>query len=451
MNWTGGTLSRSRNINAKASISVKQKNYFAKARVKLQSGQRKSPPDIQYFDFGEWKPKRSVPDDRHLKTGEGRASSQRTLDQYQNVQGVVRKLTSLRPKNEGKKRKRSVINDAEGYVLPSGIPIPPLSPTIIDSHQFPSPSPIQAESTREQVVKQRRTSRPSTSDESYPLANLDSVEAKRRRLLQETDWVGIERQRCLSKPAKMKFTDAEDRDLIGRRRPLKGSAAQNRWNVQGSRPVRVPLLARCDEKDEGWNPDEMSIRIGSTAASKRPIVDEMLDCYQSSENKYTGHTSKPQHRLLDTTSTSNRRRDPSEPFRSLFSPEEVEQSGVAQLIEASTIADDDNPLHMADELQLPEDYKFPEPEPGFHFAIEQTLQPRDQTPEFEYGSDPTIREITFAEEKPQALAVELKAHPGDRNVLQDRNSQYTLIEDAIPSTSPLSIATCFKTEIANTL
>ena len=382
MNWTGGTLSRSRNINAKASLSVKQKKYFAKARIKLQSGQRRSPPEVQYFDFGEWKPESSVRDHRHSDRGKERVSSQRTLDQYQNVQGVVRKLKSLRPKDEGKKRKRSVINDAEGYVLPSGIPIPPISPTIIGSHSAARPSPIQAEPTKTRVVEQFRTSTSSISDDLYPLAALDSVETKRLRLLQESDWVGIEKQRCLSKPVKMKFTNAEDRDLIGRRRPLKGSAAQNRWNVQGPRPMKIPLMEACSERDDDWGPDEMSIRIGSTATSKGPIVDEMLDCYQSPElanlsarpahsyeNKSMRDTPRSQHWTLEATNSLGLRRETSEPFRSLFSPEEIEQSGVAQPVEASTIADDNSLSSTGDELQLPEDYTFPGSERGFAWSL----------------------------------------------------------------------------------
>ena len=452
MNWTGGTLSRSRNTNAKASLSVKQKTYFAKARIKLQSGQRQSPPDIQYFDFGEWKPESSVRDHRHSDPVKETDSSQRTLEQYQNVQGVVRKLKSLRPKDEGKKRKRSVINDAEGSVLPSGIPIPPVSPTIIGSHYAASPSPIQAEPTKKRVMEQFQNSTSSTSDDLYPLAALDSVESKRLRLLQESDWVGIEKQRYLSRPVKMKFTNAEDRDLIGRRRPLKGSAAQNRRSIQRPRPMQIPLMEASGERDDDWGPDEMSIRIGSTATNKGPIVDEMLDCYQSPEqvnrstrpaqsyeNKSTRHTPRSQHRTLEPTNSLGLRRETSEPFRSLFSPEEVEQSGVAQLVEASSIADDSVLSTTGDELQLPEDYTFPGSEPGFRLVFEHKPQPPDQTSDFDYPNNPAVHALT--EGKPQEVAVEQMAHPGDHSVLKDRTWHNARIEEAIPSTSPLSIAT----------
>ena len=454
MNWTGGALSRSRNTNAKASLSVKQKNHFAKARVKPPNGQQAVAPEIQYFDFGEWKPESRVRDDRQSNLVKRGASSQRTLDQFQNVKGVVRKLTSLQPRVGRNKRKRSLINDTEGYVLPSGIPIPPISPTIINSHSHSSSSPIRAEPTEKRVANQLQPSTSSTSDELYPLAALDSVEAKRRRLLQESDWVGIERQRCLSKPVKMKFTDAEDRDLIGRRRPLNGSAIQNRWNVQCARSMKIPLMAPCDEGVENWNPDGMSIRIGSTATSKGPILDEMLDCYQapelanrsahpvqSSEYTKTVHEPRSQHQTREATTPSSLGKASSEPFRSLFSPEEVDQSGVAQLVEASTIAEDDIPAFMEDELQLPEDYRFPEPEPRFRLVFDQTPQPRGQTSEPDRNSDPNVRDFAFTKREPQGAAVERPAYRQDHNMLKDQLSQIAPIHEAGPSTSPLSIAT----------
>lgn len=476
MNWTGGTLSRSRNANAKVSLSVKQKNHFAKARVKLQN-RRQPPPEIQYFDFGEWKPESGVHDDRTSKLvkRKERASSQRTLDQFENVEGVVRKLKSLRPRNEARQRKehspindrnkarkrqRSPIDDTEGHVLPSGIAIPPISPVIISSRPPSSASTVQAEPATKRTSKRPRTSTPSTSDEPDPLAVLDSVEAKRRKLLQENDWVGIERQRRLSKPIKMKFTDAKDRDLIGRRRPLNSSAVQNRWNMQGSKQMKIPLTASFSEKprglprrfaDEYWSAeDRMSIRIGSKGTNEGPISDEILDCGQSPgsvrrssqsnlvqnfDYDNAGPTPKPQHRGREVTTPSASRDESSGPFHSLFSQEEVEQSGIAQLVEAATIADDDSLSLAEDELQLPEDYHFPEPEPVFRLVFEQTPQPRGRTSQLNDNSSPIVRDFAFIEGQLTGAAIE------NCNGLEEHISEQAPVEDAQASTSPLSIAT----------
>lgn len=478
MNWTGGTLSRSRNANANVSISVKQKNHFAKARVKLQN-RRQPPPEIQYFDFGEWKPESGVHDDRRSNPvrRKERASSQRTLDQFENVEGVVRKLKSLRPRdearqkeerfpfndgNEARKRRRSPIDDTEGHVLPSGIAIPPISPVPISSHLPSSTSPIQDEFTTKRTSKRLRASTPSTSDEPDPLALLDSVGSKRRKLLEENDWVGIERQRRMSTPIKMKFTDAKDRDLIGRRRPLNSGAVQNRWNVQGPRQMKVPLTASYSEKqpilsrplaDEYWSrEDTMNIRIGSKGMTEGPISNELLDCYQSPGPSQSpvvqnfnydnaGPTLKPQDQRREVTTSSAFKDGPSEPFHSLLSPEDVEQSGIAQLVEAATIADDDNHSLAEDELQLPEDYNFPEPEPGFRLAFEQTPQPRGQTSKLNDSSSPIVRDFAFVEGQPIGATVEESARPGNCSVFDEQIPEHAPVKDALPSTSPLSIAT----------
>lgn len=480
MNWTGGALSRSRNANAKESLSVRQKNHFAKARVKLQKG-RHSPPEIQYFDFGEWKPQCGVHDDQRSKPGKRteRASSQRTLDQFENVEGVVRKLKSLRPRtdtrkwgrspindsHEARKRKRSPINDTEGDVLPSGVAIPPISPIIISSRSPVTSSPNHAEPTATPTSKRLPISPSSTSDDPDLLAVLDTVEAKRRKLLEENDWVGVERQKRMSKPVNMTFTDAEDRDLIGRRRPLNSSTVQNRWNMQGSRRTKIPMTASYSEKprgphgglgDDKWSADGISIHIGSTATNKGPISDEMLDGYQSpvkpqhsSQSRsvqnfdydHVGSTPKPQHRRREVTTPLASKDESSEPFHSLFSPEEVEQSGKAQLVEAATIVDNDNLSPPENELRLPEDYRFPEPEPGFRLVFEQTPQPRGQTSVLNNSSSPIVRDFALMKGQPTGAAIERVAHPECRKVLDGQVSGYAPVEEEQSNTSPLSIAT----------
>ena len=465
MNWTGGALSRSRNTNAKLSLSIKQKNHFAKARAKLQGDLRPSPSKIQYFDFGEWKPESEIQDDQPSKPVKRRVSSQRTLDQFENVQGVVRKLKSLRPRKEGKKRERSLINDTEGHVLPSGIAIPPISPIIISSRSpsGSSSSPVQAVPTAKGTYKRLRSLTSSTSDELDTTVALDCVEAKRRKLLQESDWVGIEKQRRMSKPVKMRFTDAEDRDLIGRRRPLNNSAVTKRWKIQEPRRARLPLMASDSEEQgashggiavEYGSMDGLSIRIGSTATNKGPISDEILDRYKSPrlvqgssrsrqtfDYDSTGPLPRPQHGGPEVTTSSDCRDESSEPFRSLFSPEEVEQSGIAQLVEAATIADDGNLPLAEDGLQLPEDYHFPVPEPGFRLVFEQTPRPHGQTSEFIDSSSPIVRDFALSDGHLPGAPVEQTRRLEQCNTLEELISRDSPVEDAESNTSPLSIAT----------
>ncbi|CAF9918199.1 hypothetical protein IMSHALPRED_004235 [Imshaugia aleurites] len=460
MNWTGGALSRSRNASGEVSLSAKQKNHFAKARVKLGQGQRPSLPEIQFFDFGEWKPESGAQDDQRTDRVRQTGSSQRTLDQFENVQGVVKKLKSLRPRNEGDKRKRSPINDTEGYVLPSGIPVPPISPIAISSRSRSSLSPIEAESTTKRKIKRLRTTASSTSDELYPLAALDGVEAKRRKLLEQSDWVGIERQKRNSKPVKIDFTDARDRDLIGRRRPLNGSAVQNRWNVQGSRCLnRLPMASSSEKShrnlaEEYWSADRLSIRIGETAVNVGPLSDDLLlerdhtpgpmKCSSLSIQPFGYRNAKSipntQHRRHEATHPSDFREESPGPFRSLFSHEEVEESGLAQLVKAANVADDENSSLAEDELKSLEDYHYPEPRPGFRLVFEKTPQPRGQASEPSESISPIVRDFAFPEGQLPGATIEPPARLEDPNVLREQISKYPGIEDALSGTSPLSVA-----------
>lgn len=466
MNWTGGALSRSRNAKSKVSLSVKQRNHFAKARVKLQNAQRPSPPAIQYFDFGEWKPESGgVHNDRHSNPVKQAIPSQRTLEQFENVQGVVKKLKSLRPRHQENKRKRSVIDDTEGHVLPSGIPIPPLSPTIISSRPPSRSSPILAKPTAKRTSKRLRTADPSASEELFPLAALDNVEAKRLKLLEMSDWVGIERQRRMSKPVKMSFTDAKDRELIGRRRPLN---SEKRGTVQPPRPMKIPLMTSYSEKrrgvhrglaDEYGSSDRVSIRIGSTGTTKGPDPDEILDRYQSpglAHYDNAGEILKSQQQRRGVAHLSAISGESPEPFQSLFSPEEVkspesfqnlfsqeevEQSGIAQLVEAATIVEDENLPIAEDGLHLPESYHFPEPEPGFRLVFKQTPQPRGQNSGLSVGSSPIVRDFAFNGGQTPGAVIEQPARLEDRNVLKKQISELGPVEDGNPNTSPLSVAT----------
>lgn len=467
MNWTGGALSRSRNAKSKVSLSVKQRNHFAKARVKLQNAQRPSPPAIQYFDFGEWKPENGIHNDRRSNPVEQVLPSQRTLEHFENVQGVVKKLKSLRPRHQEKKRKRSVIDDTEGHVLPSGIPIPPLSPTITSSRPPSRSSPVQAKPTAKPRSKRLRSGTPSDSDELFPLAGLDSVEAKRLKLLEMSDWVGIERQRRMSKPVKMSFIDANDRDLIGRRRPLNGSANQKPRTVQRPRPMKIPqMTSYCDEprvlrtgrfEDEYWSAGSLSIRIGPTGTIEEPKSEEVLLCEQPTRlahyNNLTPTSQQQRRKFAHLSAISGESPEPfrsllspeevesSEPFHSLFSPEEVGQSGIGKLVEAATITNDDNLSMAEDGLHLPEDYHFPEPESGFRLLFKQTPQPHGQELGGCVSSSPIVRDFAFDGGQTSGAVMEQPANLEDRNVLRKQISEFDPGEKGHPSTSPLSIAT----------
>ncbi|KAL9628513.1 MAG: hypothetical protein Q9204_005841, partial [Flavoplaca sp. TL-2023a] len=99
---------------------------------------------------------------------------------------------------------------------------------------------------------------------------VDELEAKRRELLATFDWVGLERM----KPVRMKFVNAEDRDMIGKRRFVKGNQAANNAYVQQH---RTPLLNASDKLNimrtashSSASPGKISVRIGSSRRDLSP-------------------------------------------------------------------------------------------------------------------------------------------------------------------------------------
>lgn len=254
MNWTGGSLSRSRKQNA--NLNVIQKKHFAKVRGQLLNG-RPPPPrlDVSIFQGLQQDGKVHSPMVSTSTRHHERQRSQMTLDEYENIRPIVRQLQSLRPRHARRKT-----------------PSPPIEP------QPPSQSaePNQSSSTqftqaksRTQTNPYRGSSRSTRSDfgaTGFPPA-IDELEVKRRELLGTSDWVGLRK----IKPLKIQFPDAEDRDLIGKRRRV--DTDQNRAvgaipaPTQNWRPVSnayEKLNMRRANPSMLSSPSGISIHIGSS-------------------------------------------------------------------------------------------------------------------------------------------------------------------------------------------
>ncbi|KAL8860256.1 MAG: hypothetical protein Q9178_003227 [Gyalolechia marmorata] len=198
MNWTGGSLSRSRKQNA--TLSVVQRRHFARARGKLLNGR----PPLQQIDIALL---HAVEADNTMPRGttsapdlrRERPSTQITLEEFESLRPVVNQLQSLRPHHSPKHSSPSQTQ----LRYPEYHPIKTRQTNKAGSHG--SISALGAE--------QSITEAPTT-----PIVS-DELEVKRQKLLKTFDWVGLERM----KPAQMKFADAEDRDLIGKRRPVLSS------------------------------------------------------------------------------------------------------------------------------------------------------------------------------------------------------------------------------------
>ncbi|KAL8736112.1 MAG: hypothetical protein Q9181_002553, partial [Wetmoreana brouardii] len=202
MNWTGGSLSRSRKQNT--NLSVIQKKHFAKARGALLNG-RPPPPRIDVSSFQAPARDGKVPDSIPVASHPHREhqGSQLTLDHYENVRPVVRQLQSLRPRRTS----RACVRSRH-----------PLSQRPLRSPDSAGRRSAQARNTSSHGSARSQNHDPETPRSVARTSTVDSpvdeLEAKRRGLLGTSDWMGLEKM----KPVKIKFPDAEDRDLIGKRR-----------------------------------------------------------------------------------------------------------------------------------------------------------------------------------------------------------------------------------------
>ncbi|KAL8863746.1 MAG: hypothetical protein Q9198_010375, partial [Flavoplaca austrocitrina] len=312
MNWTGGSLSRSRKQNA--NLSVVQKRHFARARGRLLH-ERPSPQhiDISIFNDAETDDAmlhgitKSVPNHHRERQG-----SQMTLDQFENLRPVVKQLQSLRPHCS----------------LETTLPTPssqPQSHTCYRGDYQTNPLPTKKPRYQGPAYFRKANEKLANSMTRSPITTppaVDELEAKRRELLATFDWVGLERM----KPVRMKFVNAEDRDLIGKRRFVKGHQAANHAYIQQH---RTPLLNASDKLNtmrtashSSASPGKISVRIGSSRRDlspdrrqhkglrlideyRSPLPDEMLFDDQESFNGVRSASANSKKTIHHSASTSD--------------------------------------------------------------------------------------------------------------------------------------------------
>ncbi|KAL8756482.1 MAG: hypothetical protein Q9184_004490 [Pyrenodesmia sp. 2 TL-2023] len=209
-----------------------------------------------------------------------RQRSQMTLDEYENVRPVVRQLQSLRPRHARRK-------------TPSP-PIQPQPPSQSTGPNQRSSAQLAQANSHTQANQYCGSSRSTSSDfgaTRFP-PSIDELEAKRRELLGTSDWVGLR----TIKPLKIQFPDAEDRDLIGKRRRV--DTDQNRAvaaipaPTQNWRPVSnayEKLNMRRANSSMLSSPSRISIHIGSSDNS--PLQNMRQDIRRRHESDHNARKS----------------------------------------------------------------------------------------------------------------------------------------------------------------
>lgn len=209
MNWTGGALPRSRNSNAKASLTAAQKKHFAKVRGKLLNGPRSS-PDLDFSVFNHAKSTDEPRTQRSPRSLEKKAREdlQTKLKNYEQIASVEHRLSSIRPRHNPHGSGSREALQPESRLGSASL-----------RRQSPASSMEGAREDCKPSIRQQhdRVRNPDVPAETTTAE--DSLATRRQELLRKQDWVGL----ANSKPAKIHFTKLKDRQLIGKRRRVEGT------------------------------------------------------------------------------------------------------------------------------------------------------------------------------------------------------------------------------------
>ncbi len=211
MNWTGGYLKR--HSKAKANhLRKSQKQYFAKARQKLQSGSVPPHPST-FLNFN----------------GESTADRHFDLNRMPSVSSKIALHRESSP--DGQDTRAQAINPCKDDAMVC---------SLVTRHK----------NTPLEVLKAREKTKP-----------LDHI---KRRLLRNSDWTGL----ALARPVSIKFTTAKEMERIGRRRKVTKEERRSKTRPSGRQKVQYHLIRPFDDqRSQSTTPvpeaTDLSIRIGS--------------------------------------------------------------------------------------------------------------------------------------------------------------------------------------------
>ena len=236
MNWTGGGLSRSR--NHAGSIRDVQRQHFARARTKLQSGDtRPSRPELSLsFSQGHSRRMSPVPPSGHDQSQPLGASFSSSQYGRQNNTNVAASSPHREPLDRLDHSTRQQMNARYGGF----------------SHGSP-----QTEWQHPRAIQPPRTVEPAKFD------------VERRRLLDNEDWVGI----TFTRPLKIKYRAGDLRD-IGKRRKLnpkdhhledlpRHTLVEQSPEIMSGQHKRHPFGERANGQD-------FNIKIGRRTSTQNP-------------------------------------------------------------------------------------------------------------------------------------------------------------------------------------
>ncbi|QDS75998.1 hypothetical protein FKW77_004509 [Venturia effusa] len=255
MNWTGGRLQRHSKNSAKSTDLARQKQHFAAVRQRLQNGATpQGTPFRPSFlirhgsDLGQGVTPFVQGSQSH--TGHPKAK-QKSLDDYSSTAPLAQRLSSMQRRSA-----RSAEPLERRRQLPSGV-----------HHHEAAGKDVS--STRSQTDAASNSSRHSGSRKRghSKLGDEALLELSKKRLLMQTDWIGLTN----SRPLQMSFTSRQDRDRIGKRRKIDSGIEQRQklfGKLKDGNRAQPPFMSDA----LGVAPESISVRIGDRALSTQVSV-----------------------------------------------------------------------------------------------------------------------------------------------------------------------------------
>ncbi|KAF2140736.1 uncharacterized protein K452DRAFT_50648 [Aplosporella prunicola CBS 121167] len=207
MNWTGGRLQR--HSGNKGGLTKRQKQHFAKARTQLQNSTHR--PSSSPFRPIFLQPGGIAESD--ILSSHQSQRPPKTLDQYDALAPITQRLSSLKP------RHRTRNSDAGNNAARDRAARPPDS---TNKRQTDISADIAAVSRnwanvgRESPrLREQGAHRRGETKTRHPtgIENEDALEREKKRLLANSDWVGL----APSKPLHMRFGSSKEKERIGKR------------------------------------------------------------------------------------------------------------------------------------------------------------------------------------------------------------------------------------------
>jgi hypothetical protein len=266
MNWTGGRLQRGQK-NSGNTAANRQTQHFAKVRLQVQNNNPSTHRTVPFrssflIHDGSSLAGHTAPIGPDVQRHVGHVPRiQKTLEEYRSTAPLARRLASMKKRapTRAHSRRRA---DASSRNIPrqaARVMQRQPEPTRLEAHN-------QNSHPRIQRVKSNASSPASSRKKEHvqQSVEVETVEANRKRLLQQSDWVGL----APSRPIQMQFWSCQDKERIGKRRRIdreidarraviRGVKSQGGYNgetILTHRPFRSGMLPNI--------PKRVSVRIG---------------------------------------------------------------------------------------------------------------------------------------------------------------------------------------------